>query len=115
MVWLKSFQRMGLFKMIDYYGDKDNYIHAKFGDVIKMFNFNESLRNLYPRFCEEYIKYWNREYSVFKQPQQIVKYVDENKIPVHFYFNYTDEPATIQDMYEYFERELATPKNLEDK
>lgn len=101
--------------MIDYYGTKDNYIHAKFGDLRKMYNFTQALRELYPRFCEEYIKYWNGEYSVFKQPQQIVKYVDENKIPVHFYFNYTDEPATIQDMYDYFDRELAAPKNLEDK
>lgn len=101
--------------MIDYYGDKDNYIHAKFGDLLKMYNFTPAFKELYPKFSEEYSRYWNGEYSVFKQPQQIVKYVDENKIPVHFYFNYTDEPATIQDMYEYFERELATPKNLEDK
>lgn len=101
--------------MIDYYGDKDNYIHAKFGDLQKMYNFTPELRKLYPKFCEQYENYWTGKYSVFRQPQQIVKYVDENKIPVHFYFNYTDEPATIQDMYEYFERELATPKNLEDK
>ena len=99
--------------MIDYYGDKDNYIHAKFGDLRKMYNFTPALKELYPRFCEEYAKYWNGEYSVFKQPQQIVKYVAENKIPVHFYFNYTDEPASIEDMYAYFERELGTPKNLE--
>jgi hypothetical protein len=99
--------------MIDYYGDKDNYIHAKFGDLRKMYNFNKSLQALYPKFCQEYARYWSGKYSVFQQPQQIVKYVDENKIPVHFYFNYTDEPATIQDMYTYFERELATPKNLE--
>ena len=37
--------------MIDYYGDKDNYIHAKFGDLRKMYNFNKSLQSLYPKFC----------------------------------------------------------------
>jgi hypothetical protein len=100
--------------MIDYYGEDANYIHAKFGDLRKMYNFTPALRELYPKFSEEYTKYWNGEYSVFKQPQQIAKYVDENKIPVHFYFNFTDEPATIQDMYDYFDRELAAPKNLED-
>lgn len=99
--------------MIDYYGDKDNYIHAKFGDLRKMYNFTPAFKELYPKFSEEYSRYWNGEYSVFKQPQQIVKYVKENKIPVHFYFNYTDEPASIEDMDGYFERELATPKNLE--
>jgi hypothetical protein len=101
--------------MIDYYGDKDNYIHAKFGDLRKAYNFTPELKKLYPKFCEEYAKYWNGEFCRFQQPQQIVKYVDENKIPVHFYFNYTDEPATIQDMYDYFERELATPSNLESE
>ena len=99
--------------MIDYYGYDDNYIHAKFGDLRKMYNFTDEFRKQYPKFSDEYAKYFSGEYSVFKQPQQIVKYVDENKIPVHFYFNYTDEPASIQDMYDYFERELATPHNLE--
>lgn len=100
--------------MIDYYGNDANYIHAKFGDLRKMYNFTPELRKLYPGFCKEYGKYWDREFGAFQQPQQIVKYVDEYKIPVHFYFNYTDEPATIEEMYLYFERELATPKNLED-
>tara|TARA_R110000868_G_scaffold359089_1_gene620886 strand:- start:19 stop:324 length:306 start_codon:yes stop_codon:yes gene_type:complete len=101
--------------MIDYYGEEDDYIHAKFGDLRKMYNFTDELIEKYPKFCEEYKKYWDGTYSVFKQPQQIVDYVKVNKIPVHFYFNYTDEPATIEEMDGYFERELATPDNLEGK
>lgn len=99
--------------MIDYYGGKDNYIHAKFGDLRKMYNFTDDFREKYPEFSKNYASYWRGEYSVFKQPQQIVDYVAQNNIPVHFYFNFTDEPATIQDMYEYFERELATPSVLD--
>lgn len=100
--------------MINYYGTDADYIHAKFGDLRKMYNFTDSFKHKYPKFCEEYTKYWNGEYSAFKQPQQIVEYVEQNNIPVHFYFNYTDEPASIPDMKEYFKRELATPKNLEE-
>jgi hypothetical protein len=99
--------------MIDYYGDKDNYIHAKFGDLRKMYNFTSDFRSKYPKFCKEYDKYWKGNLSVFLIPQQIVSYVEKNNIPVHFYFNYTDEPATIQEMHDYFERELATPSNLD--
>ena len=102
--------------MIDYYGTKDNYIHAKFGDLRKMYNFTEEFRKKYPRFCEEYRKYWEHEYGVFVQPQQIVKYVDHNKIPVHFYLNYTDKAVSIAEMYDYFEREVeAIPDALDIK
>lgn len=100
--------------MIDYYGTKDNYIHAKFGRLQKMYNFTPKFMKQYPRFCEEYIRYFNGELSQFQQPQQIIEYVEQNNIPVHFYFNFTDEPATIQDMKDYFIRELATPKNLDE-
>ena len=99
--------------MIDYYGYTDNYIHAKFSDLRKQYNFTDEFIAKYPRFCDEYGKCWRGEYSVFQQPQQIVDYVKQNNIPVHFYFNYTDEPASISDMYAYFGRELATPSNLE--
>jgi hypothetical protein len=99
--------------MIDYYGDNDNYIHAKFGDLRKMYNFTDDFKAKYPNFSKEYAAYWSGEYSVFKVPQQIIGYVKQNDLPVHFYFNYTDEPATIEDMQMYFERELAVPNNLE--
>lgn len=99
--------------MIDYYGTKDNYIHAKFSDLRKMYNFTEAFQELYPEFCKQYWQYFSGKYSSFLQPQQIVSYVEQNKLPVHFYFNMTDEPATIEEMHAYFERELATPPNLE--
>jgi hypothetical protein len=99
--------------MIDYYGNKDNYIHAKFGDLRKMYNFTDAFKKQYPKFAEEYVQYWVGNYSRFKVPQQIVAYVEQNNIPVNFYFNYTDEPASIEDMHDYLERELAPPRNLE--
>lgn len=93
--------------MIDYYGTEDNYIHAKFGDLRKRYNFTDDFMEQYPNFSKEFATYWeNAEDSVFKQPIQIVQYVDAYKIPVHFYLNFTDEPATIEDMYKYFANEL---------
>ena len=100
--------------MIDYYGTKDDYIHAKFGDLRKMYNFTAEFRQEYPRFCEQYERYYMGNLSVFSIPQQILEYVKTHNIPVNFYFNYTDEPATLDEMDEYFKRELATPKNLDD-
>jgi hypothetical protein len=99
--------------MIDYYGTDANYIHAKFGDLRKNYNFTDEFVAKYPNFSSEYGRYFSNHYSVFSQPQQIVDYVEKYKIPVHFYKNYTDEPATIEDMHEYFESEIITPKNLD--
>ncbi|MDD4290604.1 MAG: hypothetical protein PHH83_05055 [Patescibacteria group bacterium] len=83
-----------MIKKIDYYGDKDNYIHLKFGDARKMFNFTENFRKVYPLFTKEYEKYWNYDKKCqFKNPFQIVKYVFDNGIPVNFYYNFTDRPA----------------------
>ena len=50
-------------KEIDYYGTKDSYIHLKFGDIRKMYNFTKELEKKYPDFTREYAKYWNCEKS----------------------------------------------------
>lgn len=78
---------------IDYYGDKDNYIHLKFGDALKMYNFTPKFEKDYPDFAKGYKNYWEGKHNVFKNPFQIVSYVYNNNIPVHFYYNYTDTPA----------------------
>lgn len=78
---------------IDYYGEKDNYIHLKFGDARKMYNFTKSFREEYPKFATEYSKYWEGTDSAFRSPFAIVEYVYEKNIPVHFYYNFTDTPA----------------------
>lgn len=84
-------------KVIDYYGNTDNYIHLKFGDVRKRYSFTDEFRKEYPLFTIEYLKYitWN-ENTQFKNPFQLVNYVYENNIPVHFYYNFTDTPAKNQ-------------------
>jgi hypothetical protein len=80
-------------KEIDYYGNTDNYIHLKFGEARKMYNFTTDFIEKYPDFTREYKKYFQCEPSRFKNPFQIVTYVFENEIPINFYYNFTDEPA----------------------
>lgn len=80
-------------KKIDYYGDKDNYIHLKFGDCRKMYFFTTEFIEKYPVFTREYKNYFDGEKSKFKTPFAVVYYTYSNKIPVHFYYNFTDTPA----------------------
>jgi hypothetical protein len=80
-------------KQIDYYGDKDNYIHLKFGDCIKAYNFTTDFREKYPKFVKAYDLYWEGKRTAFKNPFQVVSYVFNNKVPIYWYYNYTDEPA----------------------
>jgi hypothetical protein len=78
---------------IDYYGNKDNYIHLKFGDVRKNYNFTKDFIEKYPDFTREYTSYFEMKKSKFKSPFAVVSYVYKHKIPVHFYYNFTDTPA----------------------
>lgn len=81
-------------KQIDYYGETDNYIHLKWGDCVKMYNFTDKFIKDYPYFTEQYRKYWDCDETCdFKDVSDVVNYVFKNKIPVHFYFNFTDTPA----------------------
>lgn len=84
---------MKMKKEIDYYGDTDNYIHLKFGDARKMYHFTPDFIEKYPDFAREYANYWDGTKSAFKNPFQVVSYAYDNKLPVHFYFNFTDTPA----------------------
>jgi hypothetical protein len=98
-----------MIKQIDYYGTDDNYIHLKFGDARKMYNFTSNFREQYPIFTKEYIKYWNDDKTCqFKNPFQIVGYAYREGIPVHFYYNFTDTPAkNEEEIMEYLARELS--------
>ena len=92
-------------KKIDYYGTTDNYIHVKFGDLRKCYNFTESFYKKYPVFCEEFEKYFNCEECVFTDPLCICNYITFFKIPVKAYFNFTDEPATWEQVKKYLHSE----------
>lgn len=93
-------------KEIDFYGDKDNYIHLKFGDTRKKYNFTKEFIEKYPSFTREYQNYFNCENSVFKNPFQIVSYVYAKKIPLKFYYNFTDKPANgLNKIMDYLVRE----------
>ena len=99
-------------KEIEYYGDKDNYIHAKFGDLRKCYNFTKDFMKKYPRFSEEYKKYFWCEESMFSNPLEIVNYIIFFEIPVHAYFNFTDTPATWKEVQKYLGREYLGNKAL---
>jgi hypothetical protein len=85
-------------KEIDYYGEADNYIHLKWGDVRKMYNFTDDFMAEYAVFSKEYRKYWDSDNTcVFKNSYMIIKYIKDYNIPVHLYFNMTDTPATTEE------------------
>ena len=79
--------------MIDYYGSTDNYIHLKFGDCIKAYNFTEEFRSQYPEFTQAYEQYWDGSRRAFNNALQVISYIYNNDIPVHLYFNFTDTPV----------------------
>lgn len=76
---------------IDAYGDSQNVIHFKFGDARKQYNFTNEFIDKYSGFCKEYINYWNAQESVFKNPFDIVRYIEKHELPVRLYSNYYDE------------------------
>lgn len=80
-------------KEIDYYGDDINCIHLKFGHARKWFNFTNDFIAKYPDFTREYRNHFEGNKSKFENPFQIVAYVYKHKIPVSFYYNFTDTPA----------------------
>ena len=99
-------------KEIDYYGSEDNYIHAKFGDLRKCYNFTEDFIERYPRFSEEFSKYWMCEESLFTNPLEIVNYIIRYDIPVYAYFNFTDTPGTWEEVQDYLKNEYMGNKTL---
>ena len=102
-------------KEIDYYGDQDNYIHLKFGRAQKMYFFTNDFLEKYPDFAREYKNYFEDRESKFENPFQIVAYVYKNKIPVHFYYNFTDTPAKNEkEIMAYLVNENSYVGNLED-
>ena len=84
-------------KKIDYYGSTDNYIHLKWGDARKAYNFTEEFEKKYPVFSKQYQLYWDNEECLFKNALDIINFIEEYEIPVHLYFNYTDTPASIKE------------------
>ena len=80
-------------KKIDFYGDKDNYIHLKFGDCRKRYNFTTQFQKDYKQFCGEYICYFENTQSQFKNVFQVVNYIIENNLPIALYYNFSDTPV----------------------
>ena len=91
---------------INFYWTDANYIHFKFWDLRKSYNFTKEFCEKYPVFAEEFWKYFDYEESIFKNPREIVLYVYYYKIPVYFYFNFSDTPCyNKQDAIRYLTRE----------
>ena len=103
-------------KEIDYYGGNDNYIHLKFGDTRKAYNFTPDFIKKYPDYAREYKKYFMREESQLKSPFAVVSYAYDNEIPVNFYYNFTDTPAkSKEEILEYLVRELSYVYTLKER
>ena len=93
-------------KEINYYGEEDNYIHLKFGECRKCYNFTKDFVEKYKEFVEDYDKYFMNEDSKFENAEEVVNYVFDNEIPVNWYFNFTDEPAeSKEEILEYLTNE----------
>jgi hypothetical protein len=91
---------------INFYWTDENYIHFKFWDLRKSYNFTKEFCEKYPVFAEEFWKYFDYEESIFKNPREIVLYVYNYKIPVYFYFNFSDTPCySKRDAIRYLTRE----------
>ena len=99
-------------KEIKYYGDEDNYIHVKFGDLRKCYNFTKEFMERYPRFSEEFHKYWMCEESMFSNPLEIANYIIRFDIPVYAYFNFTDTPGTWEEVQDYLKDEYMGNRKL---
>jgi hypothetical protein len=84
---------------IDYYGDKDSYIHLKFGEARKCYFFTNEFVKKYPEFCKSYENYFFGESNEnpdneFYSAYDIVETAQALGIPANFfYFNFTDTPA----------------------
>jgi len=95
---------------IDYYGETDNYIHLKFGDCRKAYNFTKKFIKEHSDFAKKYQRYFQsgsqRTFEDFKSPFAVVAYAFKKQIPVHFYYNFTDKPAKdYNEIIEYLVRE----------
>lgn len=75
---------------IDAYGETDNVIHFKFGDMRKHYNFTPEFKLKHPMFCREYARYFSGDPSLFSDPLAIVNYIERFNLPVRLYSNYVD-------------------------
>ena len=77
--------------------EEDTVIELKFGDMRKAYRFADWFWHEYEFFATEFAKYWEEKESYFKNPYQILDYVEKHNIPVDFYFNFVDEYAKSYD------------------
>lgn len=100
---------------INYYGTDIDVIHLKFGHARKLYHFTAEFERAYPKFCEEYRKYWDGDsMSKFTNAYTIIKYIADFNIPVHLYFNYTDEPTDTKGALEWWLANNMVNKPLEE-
>ena len=88
-----------------FYGDTTSYIHFKFGDCIKMYNFTKEFLDQYTIFCKGYQRFFNGKPSrLFKKGVDVVRYIKENNIPILLYQNYHDlEFLNVDEAIKYLE------------
>lgn len=82
-----------------FYSDKLDYIHLKFGEARKLYNFTDDFEKKYPVFCAEYKKYYiaSNEYTRFRNAYVLINYIEDYDIPVRLYLNFSDEEVTTKE------------------
>ncbi len=99
----------------DPYGTDISYIHAKFGNVRKCYNFTDECMEKFPEFTTEYQKYWTDEPSMFPTPMDVVNYLIAHPdvgAEIRPYFNFIDEWA---DGWEAIKHYLEEEGKAKDK
>jgi len=107
---------------LDFYGESLDYIHFKFGDALKQYNFTDKFRKRYPGFCAAYELAWEGKHGVFSprgvmDTLKLLHYIKEYEVPVRLYSNMVDlEFADVNAALEWYINEHAwSGGNLEDK
>lgn len=82
----------------------ENMISLKFGDMKKGYKFTEEFAEKYIFFTKEFRNFFLNKESYFKNPYQVLDYIDQKEIPVFFFFDFdgrlSNNTDTVRDYIE---------------
>ena len=82
----------------------ENTIFVKFGDMRKGYRFTKVFEETYKFFSQEFHEFFHFKESYFKNPYQILDYIDQKEIPVFFFFDFDGRLSNnINTVREYIE------------
>lgn len=90
----------------------ENMISLKFGDMKKGYKFTEEFAEKYNFFTKEFRNFFLNKESYFKNPYQVLDYIDQKEIPVFFFFDFdgrlSNNTDTVRDYIEDYGRYIKT-------